>query len=78
MEFTQFFCSREMKPFNPKKYKRDLAVLNIHKKIMLVSPTGASINDTTGVLEGTYTDGNFKDLEDVKMKKANPQQVIKV
>ena len=45
---------------------------------MLVSPTGASINDTTGVLEGTYTDGNFKDLEDVKMKKANPQQVIKV
>jgi len=70
VEFTQFFYSGEMKPFDPKKYKRDLAVLNIDKEIMLVSPTGASINDTTGVLEGTYTDGRrlvyFKDLEDVK------------
>ena len=49
---------------------------------MLAFPTGTSFNDTTGVLEGTSTDARrlvyFKDLEDVKMKKANSQQVIKV
>ena len=76
-----FFYAGEMKPFNPKEYKRDLAVLNIRKEIMLVFPTGASINDTTGILEGAYTDGRrlvyFKDLEDVKIKKENLQQVIK-
>jgi Domain of unknown function (DU1801) len=76
-----FFYSGEMKPFDPKAYKRDLAVLNIHKEIMLVFPTGASITDTTGILEGTYTDGRrlvyFKDLADVKMKRESLQQVIK-
>ena len=76
-----FFYSGEMKPYDPKEYKRDLAVLNIRKEIMLVFPTGASINDTMGILEGTYTDGRrlvyFKDLEDVKMKKESLQQVIK-
>lgn len=76
-----FFYSGEMKPFDPKAYKRDLAVLNIRKEIMLVFPTGASINDTTGILEGAYTDGRrlvyFKDLADVKMKKESLQQVIK-
>lgn len=76
-----FFYSGEMKPFDPKGYKRDLAVLNIRKEIMLVFPTGASINDTAGILEGTYTDGRrlvyFKDLEDVKMKKEGLQHVIK-
>jgi Domain of unknown function (DU1801) len=76
-----FFYSGEMKPFDPKEYKRDLAVLNIRKEIMLVFPTGASIEDTTGVLQGEYTDGRrlvyFKDLSDVKMKKDSLQQVIK-
>ena len=76
-----FFYSGEMKPYDPKEYKRDLAVLNIRKEIMLVFPTGASINDTMGILEGTYTDGRrlvyFKDLEDVKMKKEGLQHVIK-
>jgi hypothetical protein len=76
-----FFYAGEMKPFDPKEYKRDLAVLNIRKEIMLVFPTGASINDITGILEGTYQDGRrlvyFKDLADVKMKKESLQQVIK-
>jgi hypothetical protein len=76
-----FFYSDEMKSFAPKEYKRDLAVLNIRKEIMLVFPTGASITDTTGILEGTYSDGRrlvyFKDLADVKMKKESLQQVIK-
>jgi Domain of unknown function (DU1801) len=76
-----FFYSGGMKPFDPKAYKRDLAVLNIRKEIILVFPTGTSINDTTGILEGAYTDGRrlvyFKDLADVKMKKESLQQVIK-
>ncbi|MEY4540178.1 MAG: hypothetical protein RLZZ306_1935 [Bacteroidota bacterium] len=76
-----FFYAGEMKPFDPKEYKRDLAVLNIRKELMLVFPTGASIEDTTGILEGAYTDGRrlvyFKDLEDVKIKKESLQQVIK-
>jgi Domain of unknown function (DU1801) len=76
-----FFYSGEMKPFDSKEYKRDLAVINSRKEIMLVFPTGASVNDTTGILEGTYSDGRrlvyFKDLEDVKLKKESLQQVIK-
>jgi hypothetical protein len=76
-----FFYSGMMKSFDPKEYKRDLAVLNIRKEIMLVFPTGASIDDTTGILEGTYSDGRrlvyFKDLEAVKTKKESLQRVIK-
>jgi hypothetical protein len=76
-----FFYSGEMQPFDPKEYKRDLAVLNIRKEIMLVFPTGASIIDTTGILEGAYSDGRrlvyFKDLADVKIKKESLEQVIK-
>jgi hypothetical protein len=76
-----FFYAGMMKSFDPKEYKRDLAVLNIRKEIMLVFPTGASIDDTTGILEGTYSDGRrlvyFKDLEAVKTKKESLQRVIK-
>lgn len=77
-----FYYSGEMKDFDPKEYKRDLIVLNLHKgKIMLVLPTGAKINDSTGLLEGKYTDGrrliNFKDLEDVQSKSDKLQTIIK-
>ena len=47
-----------MKPFDPKEYKRDLIVMNLHKgRIMLVFPSGAKVNDTSGLLEGDYKDG---------------------
>jgi hypothetical protein len=76
-----FFYAGEMKPFDPKEYKRDLAVLNIRKEIRLIFPTGASIDDTSGILEGTYSDGRrlvyFKDFEAVKTKKESLQRVIK-
>lgn len=53
-----FFYQGEMKPFNPKEYKRDIVVINIRKgNALLVFPTGALIKDSTGFLEGTYTDG---------------------
>ena len=77
-----FYYTGEMKPFNPKEYKRDIAVMNLHKgNILLVFPTGAKVKDTTGLLEGDYTDGRrlvrFKDINDVKAKTKALQTVIK-
>jgi hypothetical protein len=77
-----FYYAGEMLPFDPKEYKRDIAVTNLHRgRIMLVFPTGAKIYDTTGLLEGNYTDGrrmvNFKDVEDVRSKKALLTKIIK-
>ena len=71
-----------MKPFDPKEYKRDLIVMNLHKgRIMLVFPSGAKVNDTSGLLEGDYKDGRrlviFTDMKDVKAKEKNLQAVIK-
>ncbi len=77
-----FFYQGEMKPFNPKEYKRDIVVLNIRKGIaLLVFPTGAIINDTTGILEGQYTDGRrlvtFTNMDDIAVKGKDLQKVIK-
>jgi hypothetical protein len=77
-----FYFTGEMKPFDPKEYKRDMIVMNLHKgRIMLVFPSGAKVNDTTGFLEGDYKDGRrlvtFADLKDVKAKEKLLQTVIK-
>ncbi len=77
-----FFYQGEMKPFNPKEYKRDIIVFNIRKDVvLLVFPTGNSIPDSTGFLEGDYTDGRriakFKSMDDVKNKGKDLQKVIK-
>ena len=77
-----FYYTGEMKPFDPKEYKRDLIVMNLHKgRIMLVFPSGAEISDTTGFLEGDYKDGRrivvLADLKDVKAKEKILQDVIK-
>ena len=77
-----FFYTGEMKLFSPKEYKREMIVMNLFKgRIMLVFPSGAKINDTTGFLEGDYKDGRrivyFKDLDDVKSKENALRQVIK-
>jgi hypothetical protein len=78
-----FYYTGEMQPFDPKEYKREMVVLNLFKnRIMLVFPSGAKINDTTGLLEGDYKDGRrliiFKDMGDVLSKKKALQKVIKV
>src|SRR5690349_19646028 len=54
-----FFYSEKMKPFNPKEYKRYIIVFNLYKKdcIRLVFPSGAKVNDTSGLLQGDYADG---------------------
>ncbi|MDB5126150.1 DUF1801 domain-containing protein [Mucilaginibacter sp.] len=77
-----FYYTGDMAPFDPKEYKRDIIVMNLHKnRIMLVFPSGAKVNDTTGFLEGDYEDGRrlaiFKDMDDVKAKTAALQNVIK-
>lgn len=78
-----FYYTGEMQPFDPKEYKREMVVFNLFKnRIMLVFPSGAKINDTTGLLEGDFKDGRrlivFKDKEDVISKKEALQSVIKV
>ena len=77
-----FYYTGEMKPFDPKEYKREIIVMNLFKgRIMLVFPSGAKVNDTSGLLEGDYKDGRrtvvFKDLEDVKAKEKHLKAVIK-
>ncbi|MCO5945650.1 DUF1801 domain-containing protein [Mucilaginibacter flavidus] len=76
-----FYYNGEMQPFDPKEYKREMIVFNLHKnRIMLVFPSGAKVNDTTGLLTGNYADGRrivvFKDMEDVKARKADLHLVI--
>ena len=45
-----FFYAGEMKPSDPKKYKRYMIVFNLYQKdcIRLVFPSGAKINDRSG------------------------------
>lgn len=76
-----FYYTGEMVEFDPKEYKRDLIVMNLHKgRIMLVFPSGAKVNDQSGFLEGDYKDGRriavFKDLEDVQAKQGALQKII--
>ena len=48
-----FYYTGEMKPFNPKEYKREIIVFNLFKgRIMLVFPGGGKINDASGFLTG--------------------------
>lgn len=77
-----FFYTGEMKPFDPKEYKRDIVVVNLHRGYaLLVFPTGAKIKDPGGLLEGDYKDGRrlarFQDMNDVKTKGKALQSVIK-
>lgn len=77
-----FYYTGDMKPFDPKEYKRDIVVMNLHKgKILLVFPTGARINDGTGILEGKYTDGRrvvtITDMNDACAKADALQAVLR-
>lgn len=77
-----FYYTGEMKPFNPKEYKREIAVFNLYKeRIMLVFPGGEKIKDSSGLLEGDYKDGRrliiLKDMKDVKAKEKALQAIIK-
>lgn len=77
-----FYYNGPMKDFDPKEYKRDIIVMNLHKgRILLVFPTGARIKNSTSLLEGNYADGrrlmNIKDMEDALAKEKGLQKIIK-
>jgi hypothetical protein len=77
-----FYYTGDMKAFDPKEYKREIIVMNLFKgRIMLVFPSGAKINDTSGLLQGDYKDGRritvFKDLQDVISKEKALQDAIR-
>jgi len=78
-----YFFSGEMRPFNPKEYKRYVIVFNLYQKpcIRLVFPSGAKVNDKTGLLQGDYSDGRrlalFPNLAEVKSKEKVLQAVIR-
>lgn len=79
-----FFYTGEMKPFDPKEYKRYLVVFNLFKKecIRLVFWGGAKADDKSGFLEGNYVDGRrlamFHDMKDVTSKKKALQNTLKL
>ena len=77
-----FYYTGEMKPFDPKEYKREIVVMNLYKgRIMLVFPSGAKVKDTSGLLTGDYKDGRrliiFNGLEDVMSKAKKLKKIIK-
>jgi hypothetical protein len=78
-----FFYTGEMKPSNPKEYKRYLVVFNLFRKdcIRLVFWGGAKVNDASGLLEGDYADGRrlamFYDMDDAKSKAKLLRKVVK-
>jgi hypothetical protein len=78
-----FFYAGKMKPSNPKEYKRYLVVFNLYRKdeIRIIFPSGAKVNDKSGLLLGDYADGrrlaSFKDLKEVKAREKDLRQVIR-
>ncbi len=77
-----FYYTGEMKPFDPKEYKRDILVMNLrNERILLIFPTGDKIKDKTGLLEGDYKDGrrmiNLADMQAVKDNEKNIQSIIR-
>ncbi len=77
-----FYYTGEMKAFDPKEYKREIIVFNLFKnRIMLVFPSGAKVNDRSGLLEGDYKDGRqiaiFKDMKEVKAREHDLIAILK-
>ena len=67
-----FYYTGQMKPFNPKEYKQYIIVMNLHKRILLVFPSGAKISNDSNLLTGDYPDGrrllNITAMDDVLQK----------
>lgn len=77
-----FFYTGEMKPFNPKEYKRHFIVFNIFQKdcLRLVFWRGASVDDGSGLLHGDYADGRrlmyFHTPAEVKANEKGLQKLV--
>lgn len=76
-----FFYTGPMQPFNPKEYKREIAVFNLFKnRVMLVFPSGKKLSDAGGFFQSIYPDGRatviFKDFAEVEQKKSILQSLV--
>lgn len=78
-----FFYTGEMKPFDPKEYRRYIVGLNFYKQdtLRLVFLRGANATDPTGLLEGDYKDGrricSFRSIDEFKAKEKELKKIIK-
>jgi len=77
-----FYYNGAMKEFDAKEYKRDLAVINLHRgKILIVFPTGNKIDKATGLTGKNYPDGRkiveILSLEDAQEKTESLKKGIK-
>lgn len=76
-----FYYTGDMKPFDPKEYKRHIIVMNLHKRIMMVFPSGARIANDNNLLTGDYTDGRrllyVSGMDDVLRKEEALRDAIK-
>jgi len=78
------FCfTGEIQAANAKEYPRDIVVLNLHRPdyVLLVFPTGAKINDTSGLLEGSFPDGRktirISSVPEAESKREALQSVVR-
>ncbi|MFD0750956.1 DUF1801 domain-containing protein [Mucilaginibacter calamicampi] len=76
-----FYYTGEMKPFDRKEYKRHIIVMNLHKRILLVFPSGAKIDNSSGLLTGDYADGrkmlSITGMDDVLQKEQVLRNAVK-
>lgn len=78
-----FFYTGTMAEFDPKQHKRHVVVFNLFKKdcVRLVFPSGARIDDTSGLLAGDYADGRrlalFSSIDEVHSRKLALERVIR-
>lgn len=78
-----FYYTGAMKPFDPKTYRRDIVVLNLHKPdvVLLVFPTGTRIPDPTGLFTGSFPDGrrtlNLRSVTEAYEKSQALQMVLR-
>ena len=78
-----FFYTGPMKPFNPKEYKRFIVGFNFFKKdcVRLIFLRGAQLQDTSGLLQGSYADGRrlalFYSMEQVTSNGKTLRQLVK-
>ena len=78
-----FYFKGEMKPFDPKTYKRYIVGFNFFKKdvLRMIFLRGADVKKHGGLLEGDYKDGRrlalFTSLAEVKKNEKQLKSIIK-
>jgi len=78
-----FYFIGEIQAVNAREYPRDIVVLNLHRPdyVLLVFPTGAKINDASGLLEGNYPDGRktarIRSASEAESKREALQSVVR-